>query len=130
MGKLSKLEELDRLERALSDAEIGLKSILLNLEKIDNEIAILVQRKNELTQNIEFHKKEDVVPIAQEYRKSKEELAKIIARLILLNSDRNKSQSAIKTTESIIEKFKRDHMELLKTGDNNVLRPAFGGKRG
>jgi len=130
MGKPSKLEELDRLEKALLDAIAGLKSISLNVEKIDFEIAILVQRKNELIQNIEFHKKEEVVPIAQEYKKSKEELSKTIARLILLNSDLNKSNSAIKTTETIIEKFKKDHMKLLQTGENNVLRPKFGGKHG
>lgn len=124
------IEEKDKLERALGDAEISLKSILLNIEKIDSEIATLVQRKNELIQNIEFHKKEETIPLVQEHRKAKEELSRVTARLILLSGDRNKSHSAIKTTEIIIEKFKKDHMELLKSSENNILRPNFGARRG
>lgn len=127
---MSKIEELDKLDRAIKDAEIRLKSIESNIEQIDKEIAVLSPRKTELEQNIEFHKKANTVPIAHEYKKSKSELSKTKARLILITSDRKKAAQAVKDIQEIIEKFKRDYAELLKTSENNVLKVMFGAKRG
>lgn len=127
---MSKIEELDKLDRAIKDADMRLKSIQTNIEQIDKEIAVLSPRKTELEQNIEFHKKANTVPIAHEYKKSKAELSKTKARLILITSDRKKAAQAVKDIEEIIEKFKRDHAELMRTSENNVLRVMFGAKRG
>ena len=124
------LDEKDKLKRAIDDAEIRLKSIEANVEQLGKEIDVLSHRKNELEQNIEFHKKDDVISIAQEYKKSKDELAKTKARLKLIVPDLAKSKQAVKDVAEIINKFKKDHMELSKTNEDNVLRPIFGGKRG
>jgi septal ring factor EnvC (AmiA/AmiB activator) len=127
---VSKIEELDKLDKAIKDADIRLKSIQSAIEQIDKEISVLGPRKTELEQNIQFHKKQDTIPIAHEYKKSKSELSKIKARLILINADRGRAKQACIDIEQIIEKFKRDHLELIKTSENNVLRPIFGGKHG
>jgi chromosome segregation ATPase len=127
---MSKVEELDKLDKAIKDADLRLKSIQNNIEQIDKEIAVLSPRKNDLEHNIEFHKKKDTVPLAQEYKKSKAELSKIKARLILINSDRKRASDACEQIKEIIEKFRRDQFELMKTNDNNVLRVIFGGNRG
>ena len=127
---MSKIEELDKLDKAIKDAEIRLKSIQNGVEQIDKEIAVLDPRRNELEQNLEFHKQSGTVPIATEYRKVKAELTKTIARLILIKHDQKKAVQACRDIEDIIDKFKRDHMELLKTSENNVLRVLFGGSRG
>jgi flagellar biosynthesis chaperone FliJ len=127
---VSKIEELDKLDKAIKDAEVGLKSIQNNLDIIDNEIAILSPRKNELEQNIQFHKMEGSVPIAKEFAKSRAELSKVKARLILLNADRKRAWQASKDVEKIIDKFKKDYMDLSNTGENNVLRVLFGVNRG
>lgn len=127
---VSKNEELDKLDRAAADAEIRLKSIQLNIEQIDKEIAVLNPRKDELEQSIEFHKRTGTIPIAHEYKKAKTEFSKTKARLILITSDRKKADDACKQIEKIIEKLKRDHMELLRTNENNVLRVLFGAGRG
>ena len=124
------MDELDRLDKAIKNSDISLKAILINIEKIDNEIAILAPRKLELQQNIEFHKKSGTIPIAHEFKNARTELSKTTARLILLTSDRKKSYQACKDIEEIMEKFKRDHIKLLKTSENNVLRVLFGVKRG
>lgn len=127
---MGRIDDIDKLDRAIKDAEISLKSIFNNIEKIDNEINILAPRKNELEKNIEFHKKSGVVPIAQEFKKSKAELSKVKVRLTMLTSDRNKANAASKEIEKIIEKYKTDHAELSKVSENNVLTGNFGGKRG
>lgn len=127
---MSKIEELDKLDRVIKDAEISLKSIQNNIEKIDKEISVLDPRKNELEQNIEFHKKASIIPIAHEYKKAKAELSKIKARLILIVADRKRAIFACQDIEEIIAKYKRDHAELLKNNENNVLNVVFGAKRG
>ena len=127
---MNKIEELDKIARELANSEISLKSIQCNIEQLDKEISVLNPRKLELEQNLEFHKKAGTIPIAHEYKKAKSELSKTKARLILINSDRKKSYEACKQIEEIIDKFKRDRMELMKTNENNVLRVLFGGNRG
>ena len=127
---VNKIEELDKLEREIRNSEISLKSIQSAIEKTDKEISVLSPRKTELEQNIEIHKKHGTIPIAHEYKKTKAELAKTTARLILITADRAKADQACKDIEKIIEKFKRDHSELLKVSENNILRVMFGGKRG
>ena len=128
--KVSKLEQLDKLTKAIQDCEIRLKSVENAVEQIDKEINILSPRQTELEQNIEFHKKATTIPLAHEYKKAKNELSKTKARLILIRHDKKKSVQACKDIEEIIEKFKKDHADLVKTSENNVLSPNFGGKRG
>lgn len=127
---MGKLEELDKLNRAIQDVDLRLKSIQANIDKIDNEINILVPQKNELKKNIEFHKSSGTIPLAHEFKKSRAELSKVTARLILITFDRSKAAQACKEIDNILEKFKRDQAKLLKTNENNVLRVIFGGYRG
>lgn len=127
---MNKIEELDKLSRAIADCDIKFKSIQANIEQIDKEIDVLTPRKGELEQNIEFHKKANTVPIVHEHKKVKAELSKVKTRLILIVSDRKKSIDACKQIEEIIEKLKRDHAALSNINENNVLTIPFGGKRG
>ena len=121
---------MDKLDRAIKDAEIRLKSIQANVSQLANEIAVLSPRKLELEQNIEFHKKAGTIPIANEHRKVRTELTKTKARLLNITAEHKRASQAIDEVIEIIEKFKRDQAALLKTSDDNVLRPAFGGKNG
>lgn len=84
---VSKIDQLDQLDKAIKDSHIKYKSIETNIEQIDKEIAVLAPRKTELEQNIEFHKSAGTVPIAHEYKKAKAELSKVIARLIFITAD-------------------------------------------
>lgn len=127
---MNRREQLDQLDRSIKDAEIRLKSIQTTIEGIDKEIAILQPRKNELEQNIEFLKKKDTIPIAQEYKKSKLELIKTKTRLTAIAGDRCKADDACCQIEEIIEKFKRDYARLIISSDDNILEGKFGVRRG
>ena len=122
--------DLDRLSRAIKDADISLFSVKARIEQLDKEIAILAPRKNELEQNIEFLKKQDTIPLAQEFKKSKAELAKTSSRLNIIVSERVKVYQASLDIEMAIAKFKRDHDQLIIGSENNILKIDFGGKRG
>lgn len=127
---MGKLDEIDKLDRAIKDADIRLKSILENIEKIDKEIVVLNPRKVELERNLEFHKKRGTIPLAHEYKATKSELSKAKNRLSMIIGDRAKCEDACLQIERIIQKFKNDYAKLTKTDENNVLRPNFGGKNG
>jgi len=127
---MNHLEEADRIDKAIKDAQIRLKSIETNLEQIDKEINILAPRKIELETNLEFHKKSGTIPIAHEYKKSKAELSKVKGRLIFITSERKKTYDACKQVGEVIDKLKRDQTELLRKSEDNVLRVVFGGKSG
>jgi chromosome segregation ATPase len=122
--------DLDKLSRAIKDADISLFSVKARIEQLDKEIAILAPRKNELEQNIEFLKKQDTIPLAQEFKKSKAELAKTSSRLNIIVSERVKVYQASLDIEMAIAKFKRDHDQLIIGSENNILKIDFGGKRG
>ena len=127
---MNKAEQLDQLTRAISDAEVSLKSIQNNIEQLDKEINLLTPRKNELEQNISFHKKQGSIPIAHEYRKSRAELSKTTSRLILITQDRRKASLAHKDVETVLDRFKKDLASLQKDSENNVLTVLFGVQRG
>lgn len=127
---MNQIEQLDAIDRAIKDAELRLKSIEEAVEKIDKEISILAPRKNELEQNLEFHKNPNVIPIAHEYKKSKAELSKIKARLILLSSDQKRVNHSHDETKKAIEKLKKNYSEISSASQNNVLKVLFGALRG
>ncbi|HEY5234907.1 MAG TPA: hypothetical protein VIJ14_01915, partial [Rhabdochlamydiaceae bacterium] len=91
---MNRMEQSDKLLKAIADADIRLKSIQAAIEGIDKEISVLAPRKSELEKNLEFHKKSGTVPLAHEYKKSKAEFTKIKTRLNLITSDRLKAIDA------------------------------------
>jgi hypothetical protein len=97
---------------------------------LDKEINTLYPKKNELEQNIGFHKRSGTIPLASEYKKSKTELSQVQARLNIITSERNRAYDASRSVQKILDKFKRDHAALLRGNENNVLRVLFGRKRG
>lgn len=127
---MGNLQEIDKLDRAMKDAEIRLKSIRHNLEKIDHEITVLEPLQKELEENIEFLKRTGTIPMAQEFRKTKQELAKTKARLGLLLVDRPKVSNACDEVESIIHKFRKDIQDLILSDDKKVLKFQRGNKNG
>ena len=127
---MNKTEELDKLDKAIKNAEASQKSIQINIDQLSKEINILSQQKNELEENLEFHKRVGIIPIAHEYGKSKKELAKIVNRLNLVVADHKKFVQGLLDVQEIIAKFKRDYADLSGTNDNNVIRALFGVRRG
>lgn len=125
-----KSDELEQLDKAIKNAEISQKSIQANIDKLSKEINTLTQLKDELEENLKFHKRDGIVPLAHEYGKTKKELTKVTNRLNLITSDYKKSVRAIKDVQEIVVKFKRDHIKLLNSSENNVVYGLFGVKRG
>ena len=127
---MTKTEELNKLDEAIKNAELSQKSIQNNIEQLSKEINALNSLKFDLEQNLQFHKRVGVIPIAHEYGKTKSELIKVVNRLHTILLEHKKSVKALNDVKEIIEKFKRDYAELAYSKENNVVRALFGARRG
>ena len=127
---MNKLQELDRLNRLIQDTEIRLKAIKTAIELIDKEISVLSPQLLQLEQNLEFLKKNNTIPIAHEFKKTKSEMLKTKTRLGLISADKIKADKALIDTEIVIEKFRTDYQKTLLSSENNVLQGNFGRKNG
>ena len=127
---MSNLQELDKLDRAIKDAEFRLKSIEANIVKVEHEINVLIPFQQQLELNIDFLKKSEVIPIALEFKKARQELTRTKARIGALNSDLSRSSQACSEIVKIIEKFRKDFKKLSEVSSNNILKGKFGGRNG
>lgn len=125
---MSKQVELEKLDRSIKDGEIRLRTAKTNIEALDKEIDSLSSLEIQLEENVKCLKKNNVVAIATEFKKAKEDLAKTKARLIALKNDRELFKKSAKDIETFTNKAKEDIEKLQKTGDNNVLRGKFSRK--
>ena len=125
MGKQAELEKLDR---TLKDCELRLRTIKVNIDSLTREIDTFFELEAQLEQNVKCLKKKNIIAIAAEYKKAKEELAKTKAKSIGLRNDREQFRKASAEIEFVMKKAQVDLEKLHKIGDNNVLRGKFGRK--
>jgi len=125
----TKKEELAKIDRNIKDAEIRLKNFTLNIETIQKEIDFLENVGEQLDENIKYLKKNKIITLAEEYKKSKENLKKTKTRLVQLKSDKIINEKAYKELDVYLEKNKELYDKLSKQGENNVLQGKFGRNR-
>lgn len=124
---MSKTEQLDKLAQTIKEADLHLSTIVSTMDKIDKELAALGSRRIELEGNLAFHKRPNTIPLVNEHRKSRTELAKIVTRMNLVTADRLAAIRALVGTREVIEKFKLAHSELYN--QNNTVMGTFGVKK-
>lgn len=125
-NKVSKQEDLIKLDRNIKDAESKLKTFKNNLDIVQKEVDLLSSMERKLQENIDFLKKNKTVAIAEEYKKSKENLKKTKVRLGQLKNDLSLNDKASLEIESYIKQNREAYDKLSKQGDNNVLQGKFG----
>jgi chromosome segregation ATPase len=125
---VSKKIELEELDRAIKNGEIRLCTVNTNIGSLTKEIEVLDALESELEENLKVLKKKNIVAIATEYKKAKEDLAKTKVRLISLKNDRENFKKAANDVQKAMEKAKQDIEKMKKNGDSNVLHGTFGRK--
>lgn len=128
--KVGKQADLEKIDRTLKDGEIRLRTVKTNLDALEKEIQNLSSLESQLAENVKCLKKKNIVAIATEYKKAKEELSKIRQRAIALKNDREHFKKASEEVECSMKKAKEELEKLQRLGDNNVLRGKFGKKDG
>ena len=125
---MSKQVELEKLDRAIRDGEIRLHTVNVNIGSLTKEIDTLDQLEIQLEENLKCLKKKNIIAIATEFKKAKEDLAKTRARLISLKNDRANFTKAAEDVQAVMKKAKEDIDKMKKNGDSNVLHATFGKK--
>lgn len=125
---MSKKVELEELDRAIRNGEIRFQTVHVNIVSLTKEIDTLDQLETQLEENLKVLKKKNIIAIASDFKKAKEDLVKTRTRLISLKNDREKFKKAADDVQQVMEKAKEDMEKLKKNGDGNVLRGTFGRK--
>lgn len=123
---MGRTEDLVKLDRSIKEAENRIKSVKANLDVIDKEIKNISTLEKTLKENIKCLKAKQIIAVAQEFKKSKEELKRSQNKLVLLGNDRDHLLKAAKDTEDFINLAKKELDKLQNVGDSNVIK--FGRK--
>lgn len=122
---MGKQEELEKLDRTIKDNEIRRLTVQTNMELLQREVGVLSEVEAQLEENIRCLKKKNIVAMANEYRKAKEDLAKTKARLISLSNDIENFRKATDQVDQSTAKAKEDIEKIKKNADNNILQFSF-----
>ena len=126
---MSYLQELDRLERTIKEAEIRLKQIKSSMDVMEKEIDQLTSLEAQLEQNLNFLKKKHVIALAAEFRKAKISLTNTKNRLAFLRIDRENVRRAHADTEMFIFKCQESYVTTMNSSANNVINVDFVNRR-
>lgn len=120
------MARIDELDRAIRDADSRMKTVSINVEALNKEIASLITLKATLEDNISCLKAKQVITIAQEFKKAKDDLGKTKHRLSTLSNDREHFVKVFNDLKSWIVIANQEIAKLNKAADENVL--TFKGK--
>jgi hypothetical protein len=126
---MGKTEELTKIDRAIKDCELRLKTFEANISTLKKEVDFLLNMEKQLSENIAYLKKIKVIALAKEFKDAREDLKKTKIRILQLKSDLVINEKAYKDVEKILEKNKESYDKFAKQDDNNVVQGKFGRKR-
>ena len=127
---MGKTEDIAKLDRTVKDTEIRITTVLANVDALVKEINTLYNKEQELEENVKCLKKNRIIAIAQEFKKSKEELERIRARIIMLNNDKEHFLKSSENMRTFLQDTQKQLEKLQNNSDNNVLQFNRGNRNG
>jgi uncharacterized protein (DUF3084 family) len=121
-------DDIRKADRAVKDLEIRLNTAVVALNSVRGDAEVLRSDRDALEYNLAFLKQKSIVAIAKEYRKSKEELKIIQAKLSKLNHDIIEVNNACIQLERAVKNAKTYYQDLCYAAEHNVVRGRFGPK--
>jgi chromosome segregation ATPase len=101
---MNKADEIEKAEKALKEASERLGNLTAYVAKLESELYVLKNIEETLKENITILKSEDIIAVASEFKRSKEELTKIQQRIAVTNIDKaNNERSIAKIQKTMIE---------------------------
>lgn len=127
---MNKTEDIATLERSLIDAESKVKTVLSDIVVHEKEIKFLQENEKTLAENVKCLKSTKIIAVAQEYKKTKEELKKTKSRIAILTNDCNHLKKTVLDIEDFIKKTGQKIDKIRGLEKNNVLQFKRGEKDG
>ena len=123
---MTKQIKLETADRNVKDLEIRLRTSCCALTNVETEIEGLEAAQKMVESNIQYLKKHNIVTMATEFKKAKEELAKIKTRLGLLLGDSVKIHKACESIDDALKSAKAYYNKILKESTaDNIVRLNF-----
>jgi len=118
---VGRTDDLTKIDLAIKETEARLKTLQINIDALDLEIKKFLDFENTLLENVKVLKTRRVIAIAQEFKKSKEELKRVKGRLVVLRNDREHFNKVFKDTDDVLKGMQAQQKKMLTDGENNVL---------
>lgn len=125
---MSKQIELEKLDRAIKDGLIRICTVKNNIDLLDRDIDTLIEVERTLEENIKCLKEKNIIAMALEYKKAKEDLVRTRQKLIAQQNEREDYRKALANTNTMMDQSKEAIEKIKKSGENNVLHGNFGKK--
>lgn len=120
--------EIEKAEREVRDLEFRLASFKDGILGIDREIALQTIKEVALLENLKNLKKSNVIVVASEYRRSREDLKRTQTRLDMIRKDKQNLEDALVKVIDFSVKAKTKLADLKEIQGTNVLTGNFGNK--
>jgi hypothetical protein len=125
---MSKTLDFEKVDKALKEATIRCDTLKIHLNRLENDIFILLEARRQLEENISILKSDKLIAVASEFRKIKIELDKVKNQLVFLQIDKSNCIKNIFNAEKHLYKCKEECMIVLKAQDGKVIKGNFGKK--
>lgn len=127
---MNRYEDVLKLEREIKDTEIRIRTVRTNIVTQDRDIASLLTLEKTLSDNVGCLKKKQIIAIAQEFKKAKEDLTRTKTRIASLNNNRDDLIRAEKEMVDSLNLLTKELEKVNKSLENNVVQGKFGRKSG
>ena len=121
----TRTEEVEAAERVIKDLEIRLRTYQVQIDALDKDIAALEFNEYVLQDNLTALKQDKIIALAQEYKKAKEELARVRIRLVQVTNERVQVGHTADAVVYALGKARQSYEDLKFKLDNNVLYGNF-----
>lgn len=123
---MDKITELKELDLALQQVISRIEALKFHINNTTQDIALMIALEKNVRYNIQFMKEKYIIPIASEYKKLKDDLRSVNARLAFLRVDNNNNLINLEKAENIASDLRRKMKDMLENQNAKVITVKFG----
>lgn len=122
---MNKIIDLDVASIELHDATNRYEAMQAHVHKVDGEIAMLVHVQKNLEANISVLKSRQIITVAVEYRKAREDLGKVHNNLTMLKLNKNSLEHSTEQARKFVVECRERYQAALSVQGERVIEVDF-----
>lgn len=127
---MGKIISLDAAERAFKDAKDRAESLQVHLNKLETEMNTLIFVKKGLEENLSILKRRQIITVAVEYRKVKEDVDKANANLVTSRINKSNMEHSIAQANKFMVECRDRYLSAIEIHKPKVIEVDFGRNSG
>jgi hypothetical protein len=120
--------DIEIAERALKDTTERYESLLAHVYGINNEITLLLHIKKTLEENISVLKDRQIITVAVEYKRAKDDLRKVYNNLSMLRINKNNLEHSVEQARKFMVECRQRYVHAIETQSCKIIEVDFGRK--